>query len=48
MAKTIDGCVVTEEDSEKPNAPNIPNICRNFSIDFTNLQGFMERENWKF
>lgn len=48
MAKSINGCVVTEEDAEKLNAPNIPNICRHFKIDFTNLQGLMKREKWKF
>ena len=43
----INGCVVTEE-KEKPNAPNIPNVCEHFNIECTNLQGFMEREDWKF
>ena len=46
-AKVINGCVVTEE-SKKPNAPNIPNVCEYFNIECTNLQGFMEREGWKF
>ena len=46
-AKILDGCVVTEE-SKKLNAPNIPNVCEYFNIDCTNLQGFMEREGWKF
>ena len=47
LAKVIDGCVVTEE-KEKSNAPKIPNICRHFGVDCTNLQGFMEREGWSF
>ncbi len=46
-AKSIDGCVVTEE-SKKPNSPNIPNVCEHFNIECTNLQGFMEREGWTF
>ena len=46
-AKVIGGCVVTEE-REKPNAAKIPNVCRHFGIDGTNLQGFMEREDWSF
>ncbi len=46
-AESINGCVVTEE-SKKPNAPNIPNVCEYFNIDCTNLQGFMEREGWEF
>ncbi|RKU10447.1 DUF4411 domain-containing protein [Candidatus Poribacteria bacterium] len=47
LAKTINGYVVTEE-KEKPNAPNIPNVCDHFGVAFTNLQGFMEREKWTF
>ncbi len=47
LAKTINGCVVTEE-KEKPNAPKIPNVCDHFKVPFTNLRGFMEREKWKF
>jgi hypothetical protein len=47
MAKAINGCVVTQE-KEKPNAAKIPNVCQHFGIDFTNLQGFMEREDWSF
>ena len=46
-AKFIDGCVVTEE-TMKPNAAKIPNVCEHFKIDCTNLQGFMEREGWTF
>lgn len=46
-AKLHNGCVVTEE-TKKPNAPNIPNVCEYFNIDCTNLQGFMEREGWSF
>lgn len=47
LAKVIKGCVVTEE-KEKPNAAKIPNVCRHFGVDCTNLQGFMERESWSF
>ncbi len=47
LAKTKDGCVVTQE-KKKPNATKIPNVCEYFNIDCTNLQGFMEREGWKF
>ena len=46
-ANFIDGCVVTEE-KLTPNATRIPNVCEHFGIDCTNLQGFMERENWTF
>ena len=40
-------CVVTQE-SERPHAAKIPNICEHFGVDWTNLKGFMERENWSF
>ena len=46
-AEFIDGCVITEE-TLKPNAAKIPNVCEHFKIDCTNLQGFMEREGWTF
>jgi hypothetical protein len=46
-AKVNGGCVVTEE-SFKENAAKIPNVCRHFEVDCTNLEGLMERENWAF
>ena len=46
-AKVLNGCVVTEE-RRKPNAAKIPNVCEHFGVDYTNLQGFMEREGWRF
>ena len=41
------GCVVTTE-KHKPNAPKIPNVCEHFGVDWTDLEGFMERERWRF
>ncbi|CCI17613.1 conserved hypothetical protein [Microcystis aeruginosa PCC 9807] len=46
-AKIKDGCVITEE-ALKPNAPKIPTVCQQLSIDCTNVQGLMEREGWQF
>jgi hypothetical protein len=46
-AKVRKGCVVTEE-TKRPNAAKIPNVCEHFGIDYTNLEGFMEREGWTF
>lgn len=46
-AKVLKGCVITQE-SKKPNAAHIPNVCEYFSIDCLNLEGFMEREDWIF
>lgn len=41
------GCVVTEE-SERPNSIRIPNVCRHFDIECTNLEGLMLREQWRY
>lgn len=46
-AKIQNGIVITEE-TFKPNAAKIPNICRHFNIVCTNLEGFMEQEGWAF
>lgn len=46
-ARHIGGCVVTEE-KNTPNAAKIPNVCKHFKVPCTNLEGFMEREKWKF
>ena len=44
-AKIRHGCVVTEE-AMKDNSAQIPNVCQHFGIPCTNLEGFMQRENW--
>lgn len=41
------GCVVTTE-RNTPNAAKIPNVCEYFGVDWTDLEGFMEREQWRF
>ncbi len=46
-AKVTGGCVVTEE-RLKENAAKIPNVCKHFAIDCTNLEGFMARQGWEF
>lgn len=46
-AKTWNACVVTEESMRK-NAAKIPNVCEHFGIEWTNVEGFMEREGWAF
>ena len=40
-------CVVTEE-TRRPNAVRIPNVCDCFGIECINLQQMMEREGWQF
>lgn len=49
-AKIRNGCVVTQEKFiEQPiDAPKIPNICKYFNIDCTNLEGFLIKEGWQF
>ena len=39
--------VVTEE-TRRPNAVRIPNVCDHFNIECINLQQLMEREGWQF
>jgi hypothetical protein len=46
-AKILNGTVVTEE-KWKPNAAKIPSICKHFKVDCISLEGFMEKEGWKF
>lgn len=41
------GCVVTEE-TERPNASRIPNVCRHFGIPCINLQQFIANHGWRF
>jgi hypothetical protein len=46
-ARACGGCVVTEE-RIKPNAAKIPNVCEHFGVDWTNIEGLLEREDWSF
>jgi hypothetical protein len=46
-AQIRQGCVVTEE-TYKPNAARIPNVCEHFEIDCISLEVLMEREGWSF
>jgi len=46
-AKIQNGIVVTNE-KWKPTAAKIPNICKHFNVECINLEGFMEKEGWKF
>jgi len=46
-ARAVGGTVVTTE-KHKPNAAQIPNICEYFGVDCVGLEGFMEREGWRF
>jgi hypothetical protein len=46
-AKINSATVVTQERC-KLNGTKIPNICDAFNIKYTNFEGFMELEEWKF
>jgi len=46
-AKVRNACVVTEE-SFKKNAAKIPNVCDHYGIEWVTLQGFMDKERWRF
>lgn len=45
--KVRGGAVVTEE-SYKPNAAKIPNVCEHFNIKCIKLQDLMKAERWEF
>lgn len=44
----VHGCCVVTEEANKPNAAKIPNVCTHFKVDFTNVEGFLERMDWRF
>ncbi len=46
-AKIENAWVVTEEEYME-NAAKIPNVCEHFDVEYTNLQGFMQKESWIF
>ena len=46
-AKVLDCQVVTAEKFSE-NSAKIPNVCEFFSVQCTNLEGFMEQEGWTF
>ena len=46
-AKIMNAAVVTEE-SLKPNAAKIPNVCGHFGIPCMNLEAFMAQQRWTF
>lgn len=43
----LGACVISEE-SHKPNAARIPNVCEHFGVECMKLRGFFEREGWRF
>ncbi|RMH18544.1 MAG: DUF4411 family protein [Acidobacteria bacterium] len=46
-AKVMGGIVVTEE-ADRRNAAKIPNVCHHFGVGITNVEGFLEGNDWSF
>ena len=46
-AASLKATVVTMEGKPK-NGANILNVCNHFDIDCVSLEGFMQREGWRF
>ncbi|MBX7184409.1 MAG: DUF4411 family protein [Vicinamibacteria bacterium] len=46
-AATRAGTVVTQE-SLRPNAARIPNVCRAFDVPYVDLEDFMAEQGWEF
>ena len=44
----VDNRLLVTQETLKPNAAKIPNVCEHFGVAYTNLEGFMEREGWQF
>jgi hypothetical protein len=46
-AKVLEGTVVSEE-TKKPNAARIPNVCEHFGIPCVTVEGFLAEKGWRF
>lgn len=44
----VHGCCVVTEEASKPNAAKIPNVCDHFGVAWTNVEGFLKTEGWRF
>ena len=44
----IEGATLVSQETFKENAAGIPNVCKHFDINYTSLEGFMEKEGWQF
>jgi hypothetical protein len=47
-AAAIKNAVVITQESLKPNAAKIPNVCEHFGIRCIKLEDFMTEQNWNF
>ena len=46
--RPLKGRTVVTEESIKPNAVRIPNICQHFNVPCLTLEAFMDAEGWEF
>jgi hypothetical protein len=44
----IQGASVVTEETLKPNAAKVPNVCEHFGVRSTNVQGFLVEVGWRF
>ena len=42
------GASVVTEETLKPNAAKLPNVCEHFGVRSTNVQGFLVEVGWRF
>lgn len=45
---SLDESIVVTEEEHRPNAAKVPNMCDYFQVEWTNLEGLMQREGWRF
>jgi hypothetical protein len=44
----VNGATVVSEETKKPNAARIPNVCEHFGIACITVEGFLAEKNWRF
>ena len=47
-AAKVRGATVVSEESKKPNAARIPNVCEHFGIACLMVEGFLAKQGWRF
>lgn len=47
-AWALDGGYVVTQETMRPNAAKIPNVCEHFGVSCLNLEAFMEIEDWRY
>lgn len=47
-AAKVLGAIVISEETKKPNAARIPNVCEHFGVPCLNVEGFLKEKKWSF